>query len=272
VQDALLSLDPGLNDSAEALRCRGLWDEARALDLPGLLAWGWGQCESGRALTVLDPGYPARWAEALGHRAPPAVWASGRVPSGPSVSVVGNRRPEPGHARFAGEVAAEALRLGAAVVSGGAAGIDSAAESAALAAQGAGRVAVVLPFGIGHARPREGVCLLSVAEPHAPFSAGLAMERNALIYAWSPATVVVCARLRAGGAWAGATDALRRKLGRVLVPPWPGDRAARALIALGARPLAEPSGLAEALAEPEPPRLFDGVMESQGGLTAAWAP
>ncbi|MCW5938187.1 MAG: DNA-processing protein DprA [Fimbriimonadaceae bacterium] len=269
VRDALLSLDPGLSGSAEALTSRGLWDEARALEEPGLLAWGWEQCESGRALTALDPGYPARWIEALGHRAPPAVWALGRVPLGPALSVVGNRRPEPAHVRFAEEVTVEALRLGAAVVSGGAVGIDSTAESAALAARGAGRVAVVLPCGVGRAELREGVCLLSAAEPTAPFSAGLAMERNALIYAWSPATVVVCARFRAGGAWAGATDALRRRLGRVLVPPWPGDRAASALIALGARPLAEPLGLAKALAEPEPPRLFEGVMEERAGLTAA---
>jgi predicted Rossmann fold nucleotide-binding protein DprA/Smf involved in DNA uptake len=271
VRDALLSLDPGLSQAADALRSRGLLDEARALCQPGLLDWAWDLCESGLALTAIDPGYPSRWVTVLGHRAPPAVWIRGRPPAGPAASVVGNRRPAEAHVRFAEEVAAEALRLGAAVVSGGAAGTDSAAERGALKASGEGRVAVVLPCGVRLARPREGVCLVSVAEPDAPFSTGLAMERNALIYAWSKATVVVCARFRSGGAWAGATDALRRRLSRILTPPWPGDRAASALVALGARPLPEPSDLRQAWTEPETPRLFDGVMEREGGLLAAHA-
>lgn len=83
---------------------------------------------------------------------------------------------------------------------------------------------------------REGRTVLSVAGWGEPFRAALAMERNTLIYAACPWTVVVAARLKQGGTWTGATEALRRGLTTVLVGQ-DGSEAARALVALGGVPL-----------------------------------
>ena len=102
-----------------------------------------------------------------------------------------------------------------------------------------------------------GQMVLSVCEPRETFSAGRAMERNALIYAAGRASVVGHVRFREGGSWHGAADALRRRLTEVLVYGEEGDRAVRALVALGARRLDHPKELEDALANPRTDeRLF----------------
>jgi predicted Rossmann fold nucleotide-binding protein DprA/Smf involved in DNA uptake len=104
-------------------------------------------------------------------------------------------------------------------------------------------VVEILPYGLGgQASPPPFTTRLSVCGPEDLFSAASAMERNALIYAFGQATVVCHARFRVGGTWHGATDALRRRLGPVLVPS-DGEPAHRALIALGAIPFGDPSEL-----------------------------
>jgi hypothetical protein len=74
------------------------------------------------------------------------------------------------------------------------------------------------------------------------------MERNALLYALAEYALVAHARFKQGGTWSGATDALRRRLCRLVVREDEGDLASRALAALGAVPLASPAGLGAALA------------------------
>jgi predicted Rossmann fold nucleotide-binding protein DprA/Smf involved in DNA uptake len=102
------------------------------------------------------------------------------------------------------------------------------------------------PAGLRHVPP--GAALdISLSPPEEPFTVGAAMERNPLIFAAAEATVVVHARLRAGGGWQGATEALRRRLGPVLVREDTESAAHRALIALGAWPLREPGDLAAVL-------------------------
>ncbi|MCE9560209.1 MAG: DNA-protecting protein DprA [Armatimonadetes bacterium] len=77
---------------------------------------------------------------------------------------------------------------------------------------------------------------LSMSPPGTRFSVGLAMERNALIYGMSLTTFVLASNYNAGGTWAGATNALRRRLCPVLVADLGGkpDPAVTALAALGA--------------------------------------
>lgn len=139
------------------------------------------------------------------------------------------------------------------LVSGGAAGIDRASVRGSLSA--GGTALEVLPFGLSHAHgAREGTCRVSVCAPSEPFSSVGAMERNALIYAASPATLVVQPRLREGGSWHGAVSALRRRLREVRVFHQVENPACRALEALGAVPVTTPAG---AIAPPsEPPSLF----------------
>jgi predicted Rossmann fold nucleotide-binding protein DprA/Smf involved in DNA uptake len=207
------------------------------LDTPGLLSWAEAQC----FLSVVDDAYPARlrrW-----ENAPPAMWLSGSVPASEMIGIVGCRAIPPPVRRFAGDCAKEAGRLGFAVVSGGASGCDSAASACA------SECLLFLPYGLG--LYWGGHPALSLCAPDEPFSTGSAMERNALIYASSSQTIVAQSRFREGGTWVGACAALRRRLCPVLVRKDDSREGHRALVALGARPLASPGDLEQALGTPD---------------------
>lgn len=68
----------------------------------------------------------------------------------------------------------------------------------------------------------EGVaCLCTPYSPAARFTAGNAMGRNKIIYGLSRATVVITSSHGEGGTWSGATEAIRKRYGRVAV--WVGS-------------------------------------------------
>lgn len=268
VLSALCSAAPSLGSAAAALRSAGLAEEADALCEPGLVQAGAGCVESGQVLTAASPAYPSGWRSALGSLAPPAVWVRGQVPLGPVLGVAGSRVPCGRAVEFAGALAHGALALGFSLVSGGCHGIDRHAALAAVEAGGEGRVVEVLPCGLGHAAPLEGAAQLSVCPPSAQFSPGQAMERNALVYAYGMRAVAVQPRRGVGGTWAGALDALRRRLAVVGVAEGLGGGGEQPLMALGAVSLGEPggSGLEEFLSRDLPaaqPSLFgaQGVRE-----------
>jgi hypothetical protein len=233
VADALRASCPDLQTLSDALRSRGLYDEAAVIGSPRVLERALDLCSCGRVLTFLDPRYPVGWTDALGAGAPPCAWVRGDLPLAAAVGVVGSRCLDSSDRAFGSAVGRLLMRTGRTLVSGGAVGADSVALDAALSCGGESRCVEIVPFGLEHAAPREGVCQLSVCEPWAPFSTGQAMERNALIYAYGRRTVVVRSRLRAGGTWHGAVDALRRRLGDLYVRARCGDAAAAALCALG---------------------------------------
>lgn len=252
VASALRQSACDLECAGAALRREGLWAEATCLETPGLLSWAWCRIEAGAVLTAEDSNYPRSWLRKLGGSAPPALWKRGEVPSGPFLTIVGSRNANGPTRRFAAACGSEALALGFSVASGGAAGCDRAAANAVKSCGGA--LLEILPHGLnsGAEGLRESSCHVSLCEPCASFSAAAAMERNALLYALGDAAVVVQAHYRQGGSWTGATDALRRRLTRVIVWEREGDLAARSLVALGAVPLKSPSSLSSALAEPLP--------------------
>ena len=232
-------------DPCAALASVGLRAEALLLSDGRLLGWARAALDRGEAVTAACEGYPSRWLETLGAACPPALWVAGRLPRGPFVGGVGSRRPAPSAVGFLEGCAREAVRLGFAGVSGGAEGCDAAFAAGVLASGGS--IVEVLPRGLVPEDADAPGCRVSAAPPGGPFSVPLAMERNALIYALADVTVVGAARLGRGGGWTGATEALRRRLGRVAVRWDPDDPASRALAGLGAYPLADPSRLAEAL-------------------------
>lgn len=251
--EALAALRRESGDPETVLRRAGLALPSTLLATPGLMAWAEAAVEDGMVLTVASEGYPLRWLEALGDLAPPVLWREGTVPRALWVGAVGSRVVTEDVVGFMAEVGERAARMGRGVVSGGALGCDAAAEEAALAA--GGPVLRILPHGLGLRPAEDGAVHVALAAPGEPFSRGLAMERNALIYAAADATLVGHARMRQGGTWHGATDALRRRLGRLLVRP-DGSPAARALLALGAEPLADPAELAARLAQGPPQRTL----------------
>lgn len=234
VRDALCSANPDMNRVGEALRDSGLWDEALALESPGLIDWASDLVFEGCVVTVLNASYPTRWLDVLGSAAPPCCWKLGPLPVSQSVSVVGNRVLSTADRAFARSLGAEVVSHGWSVITGGAPGADSSAVKGAISVGGADRVLILLPCGIKRVEPIDGVNYLSVCEPDAPFSGGQAMERNTLIYAASLLSLVVRARYQTGGTWTGATEALRRRTTLVGVRDVPCDKAAATLQRLGA--------------------------------------
>jgi predicted Rossmann fold nucleotide-binding protein DprA/Smf involved in DNA uptake len=254
VVSCLRTSDTAFGEFAQVLRSAGFWEEAVALELEGLRDEASRLIESGRVLTAVDDGYPARWINRLGDGAPPALWRQGSPASAPLIGVVGSRHISPEVRDFALEIGREAVRLGYGVVSGGAAGCDNAGASGAVSS--GGFALEVLPNGIDQYKRRDR-CGLSVCAPDEIFSTAAAMERNALIYAASELTVVVQAQFKSGGTWIGAVEATRKRICPLVVRD-DGSQAARAVIALGGSPIQSAAELEAAVASrPAQSALFE---------------
>jgi hypothetical protein len=247
VADALMRSDGGLGAMVRHLRQSGFWEESSRLGEPDRLARAELLIERGQTLTVFDRGYPVGWLDRLGSMAPPALWRDGDLPvesgshgghGGGTIAVVGSRGLDTAHESLAVGLGHYLADLGYGVVSGGALGADRLAMRGAYAS-GLGRGIEILPCGIDSTDGRgSGVaCRLSPFGRESGFNTSQAMARNRMIYAWSGRTVVVHARAYSGGTWAGATDALRRGLGSVIVlAPEGGDGLSRrGLAAMGAK-------------------------------------
>jgi DNA processing protein len=142
------------------------------------------------------------------------------LPTGLSVAVVGARAASAYGVHVAGELAFALAEAGAAVVSGGAYGIDAAAHRGALTAQAAPTVAVLasgvdVPYPRGNdqllARIAENGLILSEVPPGSAPTRVRFLVRNRLIAALSKGTVVVEAAPRSGSlSTAGRTADLGR--------------------------------------------------------------
>lgn len=163
---------------------------------------------------------------------PEALYVRGEIPRDPAVAIVGTRSPTPEGERFAKNLAAELAQAGIAILSGGAAGIDTAAHRGALSVHG--KTVVVAPAGFMRAFPeentglfkrvvREGGCYAALVPDDQPATRGAFFARNGCLVALAHVVVVVQAGLRSGARNAAAQA---RHLGRPLlaVPssPWIG--------------------------------------------------
>ena len=205
--------------------------------------------ESGyRLMTPEHPAWP-RALYGLGEQMPLFLfaWGNDALLNGPRLSVAGSRRILP-ETRRAAELTGRQIALeGYVLVSGGASGVDSAAQRAALMAGGGAILVPALPAArllqdavVRAAVTEERVLILCDALPDEPFSAPKALGRNHTIYALGHAALVVASRRERGGSWNGAADCLRGGYSPVYV--WNGkneDTAGnRGLIGLGAKPYA----------------------------------
>lgn len=218
-------------------------------------------------------GYPAAL---LGLADPPAaLHVRGILPERDrAVAIVGARAATPYGRRIAGTLAGDLARLGFAVVSGLARGIDAAAHLGALEAGGPS--VAVLPGGLDAIVPvehrglaerlAERGALVSEWASGPPRFRGAFVTRNRIIAALSAATVVVEAGEASG---ALATAAAARALGRpVLAVPAdvdrPTSRGTHALLRSGARLCEEAADVLAALAP-----LGAGAAGAEGRLLAA---
>ncbi len=213
-------------------------------------------------LSPFDDHYPQRFIARLGTKAPPVLYAAGAVEllDHPGLGVVGSREVSPDGGEIAKAAAAHAARLGLALVSGGARGVDQLAMNAAFQAGGTviGILADSLVRTLKSPDVRRAIhggttVMCTPYSPDAPFSTGNAMGRNKLVYAQSVVTVVVASEADKGGTWSGAVEALRGRFGRVVVWRGPGEGPGnQPLQDKGASPITSMDALDELLARPEP--------------------
>ena len=226
-------------DRARALlsRVRAVYDCVRVYEESGY-----------RLMTPEHPAWP-RALYALGEHMPLFLfaWGSDALLGAPALSVAGSRRILPETKRAAELTGRQIAREGFVLVSGGANGVDSAAQRAALQTGGGVILVPALPASrmlreraVRAAVSEERVLILCDALPDEPFSAQKALARNHTIYALGGAALVVASREGRGGSWHGATDCLRGGYAPVYV--WNGVNedtvGNRALCALGAKPYA----------------------------------
>jgi DNA processing protein len=157
-------------------------------------------------VTLLDEGYPAQLLTI--HQRPPFVTFRGKLNDGDArgVAVVGTRHPSKEGQSCATELAAGLAERGVAVISGLAAGIDTAALTGSL--RKSGRTVAVIGTGLRQSYPRQNASLqrrigedgavISQFLPDAPPTKYSFPMRNAVMSGYAAATVVVEAAWKSG--------------------------------------------------------------------------
>jgi predicted Rossmann fold nucleotide-binding protein DprA/Smf involved in DNA uptake len=211
------------------------------------------------SITGVGQHYPEQLRTRLRDSAPVVLHGVGDTSllSTDGLGVVGSRDISEDASQVAREIAQTAVKAGLPVVSGAARGVDQDAMNGAfeMGGQVVGVVAGSLERAVSRPGIRHGVasgqiCLVTPYSPAAAFSVGNAMGRNKLIYGLARCTVVVATDHETGGTWAGATEALKNRYGRVA--SWAGHGSGAdnsALVEQGADELSDVTGLDELLNE-----------------------
>ncbi len=159
-----------------------------------------------RMLTVLDDDYPANLLAV--HDRPALIFVAGSLLAQDqrSVAIIGSRRASKEGRAMAGRIAHHLVARDVTVVSGLAAGIDTAAHQAALEAQG--RTLAVVGTGLTHSYPPENAALqrtiaqwgavISQFWPETAPNRDTFPQRNAVMSGMAQATVIVEASPRSG--------------------------------------------------------------------------
>lgn len=164
------------------------------------------------------PHYPVSMRSKLKRLAPPVLYYAGNLAllKNRGVSVVGSRNIDEAALRFTEKLAKRCTDDGMNIVSGGARGVDSVAESTAIRSDGTTIIVVadsmekkIQSKETRNAIMRNQSLIFSAARPDMPFRTFAAMERNKYIYALADFVVVVSSDYNKGGTWAGAVENLR---------------------------------------------------------------
>lgn len=197
-------------------------------------------------LSRSDPGYPRRLRHRLKAGAPPIFYGAGNVEllEAGGVAIVGARDAGEEDLVFTSRLGAEVATQAGNVVSGGAKGVDEAAMTGALEAEGTavGVLAENLLRASSSGRWRRhlangNLTLVSPFNPEARFTPANAMARNKYVYCLADSAVVVASAAGSGGTWAGATETLRQGWVPVWVRPSQAHAGNVELIRKGAQAL-----------------------------------
>ena len=211
-------------------------------------------------LTPFDDLYPQRFRTSLGRKAPAIFHTAGALEllDEGGVGVVGSRNVSDEGAKVATALGRQAASLDVPLISGAARGVDQLAMNAAFEAGGTvvGVPAHSLTRTLRSPDARRAVyegrtVICTPYAPASPFSVGMAIGRNKLIYALSDVTVAVAADEGSGGTWSGATEAIKGQYCRVAVWRGPGEGPGNESLAeKGAIPITEVSQLRNILNSP----------------------
>ena len=196
-------------------------------------------------VTQFDADYPVLMKRRLKKKTRPVLFYSGDIGLAKKIGigVAGSRNVDAEGVDFARKLVEKAAAERLVVYSGGAKGVDSIAEKAAVES-GSAAISFVADSLISKIRKKEILdaivnrkcLLLSDVRPDVGFSAVRAMNRNKYIYASSYGTFVVASDYNKGGTWAGATEAMKNEWTKVLVWNHGGYEGNRRLIEKGAVP------------------------------------
>lgn len=238
-----------LEDEQGLLAAAALRRAAQQLD-----AW---EREGISVLSPADPRYPDNLRAV--HDRPPVLFVAGKLTAADEhgVAVIGSRAASASGLRRASEVARALIRSAFTVVSGLAAGIDTAAHTAAL--EGGGRTLAVIATGLGRCYPPSNSSLqeqiarrgavISLRRPHEPPTRETFHARNALMSGISLASVIIEAgprsgcRVQARAALAHGRPVLIHR--SQLVQQWAQNLAAKP----GVRPFSDPDEAAQIVAK-----------------------
>lgn len=155
-----------------------------------------------------DAGYPNQLSRWLESEAPAWVWVAGATErlSSPACSFVGSRQTAPPLLAATRKLSRALADAGIAIASGMAPGADQAAHDGAQSGE-AGTIAIpargILSVGLNDRLCRKlNMTMLALGRPEEPFSAGLAIRRNAVIAAMGQGLVLVAGGLRGGSSHA----------------------------------------------------------------------
>ncbi len=221
------------------------------LDRPQVLLNYLSAHEDVRVITRLDEERFPRRLRRLGIDCPAALFCKGdlRLLNTRCIAAVGSRALYSRGRAFAREVGKHAASEGFTLVSGNAAGADSAAQKACLEA--GGKVICFVPDELTKYPETENVLYCSAYGYDLPFSTARALSRNLLIHALGELTFVAQCPSTSGGTWSGTSENLKRGLSDVYVLN-DGSKGVNALIALGAVPVDD---RLPPISELQPPQL-----------------
>lgn len=225
-RETLCSLGYGQTDAARIIR---LLDDPDAVERY-LAARG-----DVAVLTRISDGFPPRL-RLLGTHCPPALFCRGDLSllARPAVALVGSRRLSENNRRFAQHIGRLAAQEGRVLISGGAAGADTAAQEACLEAGGS--VICFVPDALHRHRAHPRILYCGDEGYETEFTAARALRRNHYIHTAATLSFVAQCEHGKGGTWSGATDALRRGLTPVFAFA-DGSNSTAALCAHGAVPV-----------------------------------
>lgn len=171
-------------------------------------------------VTRADKRFPKLLRNRLKLKTPPLLFYCGELDlaNKMGIAVVGSRNIEEQGLQFVQELVGKAVREKLAIFSGGAKGVDSVAQQAAIANGGiaVSYIADAMTKKIQNrdilkAIESKQLLLLSDTNPEVGFTVAKAMNRNKYIYASSCGAVAVAADLKKGGTWTGAIENINHK-------------------------------------------------------------